>query len=308
MKAGILPYNNIVMPHKGNPSMSSIDESKRIKRFRKEIINVIPRVPNNKQSLDSLKSKHLTSLLVIYSNWRIRFVSKATRKVEIHGTAKNDPRWSQCSDAIAAFLRKVENGDDLTPHLSLQAFQRGFSLSADDGGESWDDKDFLLNVMGYHHFHLGEIIEGVPHAERTDNVLFASVSRDTFTVLAILNHSVFEQSDNHSGSLTRDREFLWSIFDERSTRSALPGSIVIPSMIATSGHSLNTVMAAQEYSRVIREIDPKLDDWAFVQSLYEGSGIQAKNTKTLQWHFRNLDLGVLDNKSGFFGVFRYGPN
>ena len=91
-------------------------------------------------------------------------------------------------------------------------------------------------------------------------------------------------------------------------RGTLPGSVVVPSMIATSGHSLNTVMAAQEYFRVIREIDPKLDDIAFVRSLYEGSGIEEVNTKKLVWHFRHLDLGIFDPTSGFFGVFRYGPN
>lgn len=288
--------------------MSRIEESKRIKKFRTELINTIPRVPNNKESLDALKSKHLTSLLVIYSNWRIRFVRERTRKVEIETSAKNDPRWSLLSNSISSFLEKVEKGDNLTPFLSLQAKKRGFSTSANDGVDSWDDKDFLLNVMGYHHFHLGEILEGSPHAERTDEVLFATVTKDTFTVLAILNHSVFEHPEEHSEPLKQDREYLWSIFDERSMRNTLPGSIIMPSMIATSGHSLNTVMAAQEYSRVIREIDPKLDDWEFVQSLYEGSGIKAKNTDTLKWHFRNLDLGVLDEKTGFFGVFRYGPN
>jgi hypothetical protein len=91
-------------------------------------------------------------------------------------------------------------------------------------------------------------------------------------------------------------------------RNTLPGSIIMPSMIATSGHSLNTVMAAQEYVRVIKEIEPKLDDIEFVRSLYEGSGIEAVNTKKLVWHFRHLDLGIFDSTSGFFGVFRYGPN
>ena len=165
-----------------------------------------------------------------------------------------------------------------------------------------------MNVMGYHHFHLGEVKPGMAHAERTNDLLFAHVTRETFTVLAILNHSVFESPDNPSESLTRDREFLWSIFDECSMRSTLPGSIIVPSMIATSGHSFNTVMAAQEYVRVIKEIDPKLDDIAFVRSLYEGSGIEAINSKKLVWHFRHLDFGIFDASSGFFGIFRYGPN
>jgi len=291
--------------------MVDVMKSKRVKKLRSEIISSIPRVPNNKESLVALQNKHLTDLLIVFINWQLRFIGQWERKVVIEDSAKNDARWNLLSGQIEIFLDKVRKGKDLTPFLSLQASKRGFSLSADNLSsreDPWDDKDFILNVMGYHHFHLGEVKAGMAHAERTNDVLFAHVTRDTFTVLSILNHSVFQSPDNPSESLTRDREFLWSIFDERSMRGTLPGSIVVPSMIATSGHSLNTVMAAQEYVRVIKEIDPKLDDIAFVRSLYEGSGIEAVNSKKLVWHFRHLDLGIFDATSGFLGVFRYGPN
>ncbi len=291
--------------------MADVMESKRVKKLRSEIISAIPRVPNNKESLIALQNKHLTDLLIVFINWQLRFIGQWKRRVVIEDSAKNDARWNLLKEQIETFLDKVRKGDDLTPFLSLNASVRGFSLSSDNPcsrEDSWDDKDFILNVMGYHHFHLGEVKAGMTHAERTNDVLFAHVTRDTFTVLAILNHSVFESPDNPSESLTKDREFLWSIFDERSVRGTLPGSIVVPSMITTSGHSLNTVMAAQEYVRVIREIDPKLDDITFVRSLYKGSGIEAVNTKKIVWHFRHLDLGIFDPTSGFFGVFRYGPN
>lgn len=286
-------------------------ESKRVKKLRSEIISAIPRVPNNKESLISLQNKHLTDLLIVFINWQLRFVGQWERRVVIEDSAKNDARWNLLKEQIETFLEKVRKGEDLTPFLSLKARKRGFSLSADhptSSDDSWDDKDFLLNVMGYHHFHLGEVEEGMAHAQRTNDVLFANVTRDTFTVVAVLNHSVFESPENPSESLTKDRELLWSIFDEHSMKNTLPGSIIVPSMIATSGHSLNTVMAAQEYVRVIKEIDPKLDDIEFVRSLYEGSGIEAVNTKKLVWHFRHLDLGIFDSTSGFLGVFRYGPN
>lgn len=291
--------------------MVDATESKRVKKLRSEIISAIPRVPNDRDSLTALQNKRLTDLLIVFINWQLRFIGQWERRVIIEDSAKNDSRWNSLSEQIGTFLDKVRSGEDLTPFLSLKARKRGFSLSADNlcsGEDSWDDKDFILNVMGYHHFHLGEIQPGVTHSDRTNDVLFARVTRDTFTVLAILNHTVFKTPDNPSESLTQDREFLWSIFDERSMRGTLPGSVVVPSMIATSGHSLNTVMAAQEYVRIIRKIDPKLDDIAFVRSLYEGSGIEKVNTKKLVWHFRHLDLGIFDPTSGFFGVFRYGPN
>jgi len=291
--------------------MVDVMQSKRIKKLRDEIISAIPRVPNNKESLLALQNKHLTDLLIVFINWQLRFIGQWERRVVIEDSAKNDDRWNLLDKKIESFLDKVRKGEDLNPFLSLQASKRGFSLSADNPSsteDSWDDKDFILNVMGYHHFHLGEVKTGMIYAERTNDVLFARVTRDTFTVLAILNHSVFESPDNPSEPLTRDREFLWSIFDERSMRGTLPGSIIVPSMIATSGHSLNTVRATLEYVRVIKEIDPKLDDIEFVRSLYEGSGIKEINSKKLVWHFRHLDLGIFDPVSGFLWIFRYGPN
>lgn len=291
--------------------MDQASESKRVKRFRDEIIRIIPRVPNNRETLQALQEKSLTDLLIVYGNWAIRFVGQWKRKVVIEDSAKKDKRWALLNEQIERFLKKVKNGDDLTPFLSLKARKRGYSLAADkpdSSANSWDDKDFLLNVMGYHHFHLGELRDDMQHAERTNDVLFADVSRDTFTVLAILDHSVFEQPKEPLESMAKDREVLWSIFNEHATKEAMPGSLIVPSIIATSGHSFNTVMSAQEYVRVIRTIDPKLDDPEFVQSLYEGSGLDAKDIKKLNWHFRHLDLGVLDESTGFFGVFRYGPN
>ena len=164
-------------------------ESKRVKKLRSEIISAIPRVPNNKESLISLQNKHLTDLLIVFINWQLRFVRQWERRVVIEDSAKNDARWNLFKEQIETFLEKVRKGEDLTPFLSLRASKRGFSLFADNptsSEDSWDDKDFLLNVMGYYHFHLGEVEEGMAHAQRTNDVLFANVIRDTFTVLAVL--------------------------------------------------------------------------------------------------------------------------
>ncbi|MCI0566553.1 hypothetical protein L0Y46_05175, partial [bacterium] len=242
--------------------MVNVVESKRVRKLRAEIVKAITRVPNNKESQLALQGKNLTDLLIVYINWKLRSVRQCKRKAVIEKYAENDRRWTSLNGKIKSFLAKVENGDDLTPFLSLKAINHGYSLAADNPSSNknaWDDKDFLLNVMGYHHFHLVDRSQPATRKDH-DDVLFARVTRDTFTVLAILDHSVFVSPDGPSQPLTKDREFLWSIFDERSMRNTMP-----PSMIATSGHSLNTVCAAQKYVKVINEIDPKLDDTEFAR-------------------------------------------
>jgi hypothetical protein len=51
----------------------------------------------------------------------------------------------------------------------------------------------LLNAMGLHHFHLGTELMPTECASRTLDLLFALVTRETFDVVAIFDHSVFER-------------------------------------------------------------------------------------------------------------------
>ena len=55
-----------------------------------------------------------------------------------------------------------------------------------------------------------------------------------------------------------------------------------------------------------QEIDPKLDDPAYVKTIFENNEAPAK--PKLQWGYRHLDFGIYDESTGFFGVFVRGPN
>lgn len=286
-------------------------ESKRVKAFRLEIAKEIPKFPNDKTTLQALEASSLASLLIHYNNWAMRYVLPRPRTVSTESTATSDPRWPTLANEISAFLDKVRNGEDLTPHLSLEPHTRGYtpaSAQKGPGVDRWADKDFLLNVMGYHHFHLGRPVQPNGFVARTDDLLFARVSRDHFTVVAIFDHSVFEKTESPTKAMTTERERLWAIFDEHSSRRITPGSVYIPSVITTSGHSLHAVRMADDYARVVREIDPKLDDINFVKGLYDPAGVPCPKKSKLKWHLNYLDLGLLDTTSSAFFVFRYGPN
>ena len=287
-------------------------DSKRIKKLRTEIIKTIPRFPNNKATKEILESKHLTDLLFVYLNWATRLIVARPRIVELEREVTGDARWSSISSQFEKLKDKIENGEDLIPHLSLKAQEKGFTPNdseSDQDTDKWADKDFLLNVMGFYHFHLGDIQEtGKKIAERTDNVVFARVSRDTFRAIGIFNHEVFESVDPASREMTAERERLWQLFDQLVTNDAPHGSIVVPSMITTSGHTLDVVRRASDYTRIIKDIDPKLDDREFVNSLYEDTDIEPPNKPKIEWCLRGTDLGVFDRSTNLFAVLRYGAN
>jgi hypothetical protein len=220
-------------------------------------------------------------------------------------SATNDPRWQSLSSDIQALLSKVQLGHDLTAHLSLE-HRHGITPAASATGPDvnrWADKDMLLNVMGYHHFHF----DAVPHNRmRSDDVLFAHVTRDTFTVIGIFDHTVFKVSDP-AKPMTAERSRLWELFEERATRGA-PGEIVVLSMNPQSGHRIDCVNFAKKYARAIRETDPKLNDPVFVRRLYQQAGLSVPAKPKLRWHLQYLDLGVLDKENRGFSSFPWGPN
>lgn len=285
---------------------------KRIKKLRTEIVKTVPKFPNNKETKQVLESKHLSDLLIVYLNWATRLIVARPRVVTIESEVTNDSRWSSLSDQFEKLKEKIQKGDDIIPHLSLKAQQKGFTPTASQSGPSsdkWADKDFLLNIMGFYHFHVGEIQEtGKNISDRKDDVIFAKVDRTTFTAIGIFSHSVFDSVDPVTMEMTSERMRLWQLFDHAIASQSAPGSIVVPSMIATSGHSLHIVHAAQEYGRIIKEIDPKLDDREFVNSLYEDTDIEPPKNPKIEWYLRGTDLGVYDRGTNMFSVFRYGVN
>src|SRR3546814_981444 len=157
--------------------------------------------------------------------------------------------------------------------------------------------------MGFHHFHFGEKVEAAGHVERTDDCLFARVDREEFTAIGIFNHSVFEPTGDE---MSVERRRLWEIFDEHTGRGVPPGSVVIPSLIATSGHPIHVIRTAQEYSRIIRDLDPKLDDPSFVNELYRGAKASAPAKSRLEWALNFSDLGIHETRKNHFFVLRRG--
>lgn len=284
-----------------------MSETSRVRLFRTSLAKQIPKFPNNKASLQALQAKSLGSLLVDYMNWAIRYIAPRPRRVVVESTAANDQRWSSSHADIRELLRKVEVGDDLTPHVSRQPHTRGFTPAASAQGPNanrWVDKDMLLNAMGYHHLHL----DAAPtRGMRSDDMVFAQVTRDIFTVVGIFDHSVFEKTAPIT-AMTAERERLWEIFDERTRRGVPVGTVVAPPPITTSGHPLQLVMTAVDYARTVHAIDPKLDDRSYVQGLYEQCHVPVSTRPGLRWRMHYLDLCLVDDAETCTFVLRKGWN
>lgn len=280
--------------------MSQALEPPRIKTLKDGLAKMIPKFPNDKASLTALQQMPLPKLLVVYVNWRMRFVAPVPRTVVVRPQAGPDARWKPLKADIDDLLEKVKRGDDLTPHLSLKVGTRGFTPAAHGptgGASRWEEKDFVLNTKGFHHFHLGSVIEPAGHIKRSDVVLFAHVTRAAYTVIGLFDHSVF---DDANPGLTSERQRLLQQHEEFVFDGLPMGSVVVANPIATSGHSLGCVFQAQHFARIIGRIDPKLDNPQFVESLlYDGTGAKRPKRLKLHWILKHLDLILSDGQTGF---------
>lgn len=287
------------------------EESKRLSQLHSWLVSAIPRRPNNRETLNELQDMSLPELLFQYVHWAARLVAVRERQVFIESRVTLDPRWKGIHARAEKFFAKVESGEDLNPHLSSKAFRDGYLSKGDREPEEvnrWEDKDFLLNTMGYHHFHVGEKLEKSGLAQRTDLVIFARVSRETFAVLGIFNHSVFESIRAANGSITAERQRLWKIFDAEIASRNPPGTVVAAPLITMSGHPLRITQLVQEYSWCVQEHDHLIDDPDFVRQMYEEQGMALPVNRKLAWRMNFTDLGVLDRKNGYFFLFHKGLN
>lgn len=284
-------------------------ESSSITKFKEKLVRTLPFFPNNKETQQELLDQSISSVMFYYIHWASRFVPCRRRKVIIDPQVTNDTRWKLVKERVNALLEKVRAGGDLTPYLSFKAHTKGYTpsyrIQSGEAG-SWDDKDLLLNTMGFHHFHLGENINAKGISERTNEVIFARVSKDVFHVAAIFDHSVFDSDRNESDNMNEERTRLWKIYDAFSTRGLPPSTVYMSNPITMSGHPLHIHDIAREYTHVLNELDDKINSREFENLVYEETKlIKPKNNK-LAWHINGLDLGLLDKANQFF-IIKHGP-
>lgn len=148
---------------------------------------VLRNLPHDSNFTAELRAKTPQDLLIIYGNWRSRLVSIGLRRVHrskalIVNPLSMDARYKPGLEAIIA---KLENGQDVTPHLS-RGIRYGYKPPGDSSGRQ--DLDLLLNDWGVHHLHISADVEGDGFVARTGPLLFAVFRPDDAYLIDIIEH------------------------------------------------------------------------------------------------------------------------
>ncbi|EGQ7936529.1 hypothetical protein V4T56_004388 [Vibrio vulnificus] len=276
-----------------------VEESKNKRKFKAELIKKLPFFPDDRDTLKQLESERLSNVVFYYLHWSTRQVPSRIRKVFVYPELTADKRYKTLKEQIKLLLEKVSNGEDLSPYLSLRAHKKGYTPRQrimDGEASAWEDKDQILNTKGFHHFHLDMTVQHTGLSVRTNEVLFAKVTRTEFHAVAIFDHSVFEPADGN-GNLEFETKRMWNIHKKYTTMGMPPGSGYMNNQIALSGHPVGVRLMANHYMQIINEYDSKLSDRTFINQLYQAGDLQPPERYKLEWQIDALDLVIFDKKN-----------
>lgn len=283
-------------------------ESPKIVKLKKELIKKLPFFPDDKTTLQYLEQQSMVSVLFYYLHWATRQIPIRNRKIHRYPELTNDLRYKQLKDDINYLLKEVECGADLSPYLSIKAHKKGYTPTyriTNGDVDSWEDKDQILNTKGFHHFHLSKQIQNSGLSVRTNEVLFAKVTRTEFHAYAIFDHSVFDNT-NPNGVMNPERSRMWQLHEKCSSLGVQPGSVYISHPITMSGHPLYLNQLAAFYMHKIDHLTPKLEDRAFVNEIYSSTHQPIPNKYKLNWVIEGLDLIIFDSKNSINFIIHEG--
>jgi hypothetical protein len=258
--------------------MPSPSERPRVAELRLDLANRLSKLSTDPALLEDLKKQPLETLIVGYVHWAVRSVATRPRKVIVK--QPDDPHWKKIAPKAAGFLKRVETGADVMPYVCFSPHLRDFAVPGGAFAE-WPDKDQLLAVMGYHAFQCE------PREQtRSGNHVLAYVDRTTFTVIGVFQGN--------------------AIISDNAERSRLWDAVQANGVAPTNRQRL--VQIAMERMQKIAELDPKLDDPAFVRQLYSETGQAMPPAPNLRWHMPFMDFGFIETTAPRFFMIWPGAN
>jgi hypothetical protein len=159
------------------------------------------------------------------------------------------------------------------------------------------DIDTLVLREGLYHFHFAPKNNKNPKG-RSNYLIFADVSKDTFTIVAIVPHSVFDHN-------SEDAQRFFDIRRRYLERDIPNGQTYMLNPVMTTGHTLEIFAYAIHCENTINVLDPKLNESDFISQLYADGVLQYPSLEQpkksdLIWFFYDLKLGILEKKKGHF--------
>lgn len=273
-----------------------------IKRFRQTMIKELPKVPNTPEAIIELERMPTRAIISKYITWKIRTIPIRKRTIAFYPMGIDLNIYLKMHPDIKVFLDKVIKGNDLNPYLSERVRTHGVILSGASSKNAGKDIDTLVLREGLYHFHFAPKNNKNPKG-RSNYLIFADVSKDTFTIVAIAPHSVFDHN-------SEEAHRFFDIRRRYLERDIPNGQSYMLNPVMTTGHTLEILSYAMHCENTINALDPMLNETDFISQLYADGVLQYPSLEQpkkpdLIWFFYDLNLGILEKKKGHFFGLKY---
>lgn len=300
--------------------MSTAPTSLRLEELRRRAAAAIPCWPDDEATRAKLEALPLPDLLVAYVNYADRIVPARRRKV-LFASNFWDDRAKAHAKSLSVIEAKIRSGEDLTPHLSELVRTHGF-VARPQGrrakarkGPAWSDKDFALNAYETHHLHLGTKLRADGLIERTDDLLYAGFPRDAVVMLMVGDHKSFDDGSLSAAvarwraanchGLRGAKPSAIRTFDEErrlartgiSTLMSVDDQVLIQANVSSSGHRALGVLHAMKIARVLKDVDPRLDEPGYVASMWGENASSLPERPHFNWYLDYVDLLLVEEIS-----------
>jgi len=291
------------------------------------VLGVLPYDHSDPDVVAALKGKHPGELLVLYYNWRTRLISAHPRHVARSDAFEKNPIVAQRPDVIAAIVRDIEQGNDLTKYLSRRV-QTGFELPPNPAKKKLNKLPhlaLLLNEWRIHHLHLTTTVEADGFVERDDPLLFAmftpskaylldigthdSFADDQLVKIAVKNWPADQLFFELKGVLGLSSGGGYSSEDRRQLRGAGIASVVQigdrvfspPGGISTAGTSSQASMWANHVMRTLNNFEEQVQkNPAGIIDLIRNHGGQPSEKPEFEFAVLPSGFGVIETQSRAF--------
>jgi len=167
-----------------------LNTKKSIVRLKEQLVSEIPYVPKSAEAKKYLLQHDIGALLHIYHFWRQRLLAPVPRRYLAPSSVRNESLYVTHKARIDHLRRKIEAGENLAAYLSRRVHNRALDVDGYRESKSfYSSRDHLLVSEGFYHLHLA------PLPERTDELLVAKVTLDSFEVVGLFTHELFIGED-----------------------------------------------------------------------------------------------------------------
>lgn len=149
------------------------------------MLATLPYDPSLRAELDA---KPASELLVIYLNWCNRLVPSRPRTTYKSTALIQDPLATSRRADLDRLIQKIENGEDLTPHLSRRITVGYEQPPAKGGYNRREDLDLMLSEWQIHHLHISHVLDSDGFVKRDGPLLFAAFRPEVAYLIGIFGH------------------------------------------------------------------------------------------------------------------------